>query len=212
MSKKSKIISIILIIIFIIAIVLTGIRGLNVDLNYAEGVSVLFDMGKQFNTNDVESVAREVWPDGQIIVQKVEVYDETVLIKVSSVNDEQLQSLADKINEKYGLELELADLAVQYNSNVQIRDIVSPYIVPILISTALIVLYYSIRFRGVKEILDLLIKQIFAAGILFSIYAITRLPIDVFTMPIGMLVFAGVTIYVTIKYENAKLNIMKMPN
>ena len=205
MSKKSKIISIILIIIFIIAIVLTGIRGLNVDLNYSEGVSILFNLNQQFNTKDIEGLAREIWPDGQIIVQKVEVYDETALIKVSSVNDENLQSLVDKVNEKYGLELQLSDITVQYNSNVQIRDIVSPYIVPMLITTALIVLYYSIRFRGVKEILDLLIKIIFAEGILYSIYAITRLPIDVLTMPIGMLVFAGVTIYVTIKHEKGKL-------
>ncbi len=205
MSKKGKIISIILIIIFIIAIVLTGIRGLNVDLNYAEGVSVLFDINDQFNTKDIENIAREVWPDGQIIVQKVEVYDETALIKVSSVNDEQLQSLADKINEKYGLELQISDLTVQYNSNVQIRDIVAPYVVPMLIATALIVVYYSIRFRGVREILDLLIKLIFAEGILYSIYAITRLPIDVLTMPIGMIIFAGVTIYITLKHESGKL-------
>jgi len=205
MSKKSKIISIILIIIFIIAIVLTGIRGLNVDLNYSEGVSILFNLNQQFNTKDIESLAREVWPDGQIIVQKVEVYDETALIKVSSVNDENLQSLVDKVNEKYGLELQLSDISVQYNSNVQIRDIVSPYIVPMLITTALIVLYYSIRFRGVKEILDLLIKLIFAEGILYSIYAIVRLPIDALTMPIGMLVFAGTTIYVTIKHEKGKI-------
>ena len=207
MSKKSKIISIILIIIFIIAIVLTGIRGLNVDLNYSEGVSILFNLNQQFNTKDIESLAREIWPDGQIIVQKVEVYDETALIKVSSVNDEQLTNLVNKINEKYGLELEQADITVEYNSNVQIRDIVRPYIVPMLITTALIVLYYSIRFRGVKEILDLLIKLIFAEGILYSIYAITRLPIDVLTMPIGMLVFAGITIYVTIKHEKGKLKI-----
>lgn len=205
MSKKSKIISIILIIIFIIAIVLTGIRGLNVDLNYSEGVSILFNLNQQFNTKDIEGLAREIWPDGQIIVQKVEVYDETALIKVSSVNDENLQSLIDKVNEKYGLELQLSDISVQYNSNVQIRDIVSPYIVPMLITTAIIVLYYSIRFRGVKEILDLLIKLIFAEGILYSIYAIARLPIDVLTMPIGMLVFAGVTIYVSIKHEKGKL-------
>lgn len=205
MSKKSKIISIILIIIFIIAIVLTGIRGLNVDLNYSEGVSILFNLNQQFNTKDIEGLAREIWPDGQIIVQKVEVYDETALIKVSSVNDENLQSLIDKVNEKYGLELQLSDISVQYNSNVQIRDIVSPYIVPMLITTALIVLYYSIRFRGVKEILDLLIKLIFAEGILYSIYAIVRLPIDALTMPIGMLVFAGTTIYVTIKHEKGKI-------
>ena len=205
MSKKSKIISIILVIIFIIAIVLTGIRGLNVDLNYSEGISILFNLDQQFNTKDIEKLAREIWPDGQIIVQKVEVYDETALIKVSSINDEQLTNLVSKINEKYGLELEQSDFTVQYNSNVQIRDIVKPYIVPMIITTALIVLYYSIRFRGVKEILDLLIKLIFAEGILYSIYAIARLPIDVLTMPIGMLVFAGVTIYVTIKHEKGKL-------
>lgn len=205
MSKKNKIISIILIIIFIIAIVITGIKGLNVDLNYAQGASILFNLNQQFNTEDIENIAREVWPDGQIIVQKVEVYDETALIKVSEVNDDQLTNLANKINEKYGLELTSEDLTVQYNSNVQLRDVVSPYIVPMLIATALIVVYYSIRFRGVKEILDLLIKLIFAEGILFSIYAITRLPIDVLTMPIGMLVFAGVTIYVTVKHENGKL-------
>ena len=205
MSKKMKIISILLIIIFIIAIVLTGIRGLNVDLNYAEGVSILFDMKQQFNTADVENIAREVWPKGQIIVQKVEVYDETVLIKVSKVNDEELSNLVNKINEKYGLELTSEDLAVQYNSNVKIRDIVSPYIVPMLITTALIIVYYSIRYRGVKEILDLLVKLIFAEGIIYSIYAITRLPINVLTMPIGMLVFAGVTIYVTVKKKKGKL-------
>ena len=206
MSKKSKILIIVLIIIFIIAIVLTGIRGLNVDLNYAEGVSIIFDLDQQFNTDDVKSIAREVWPDGQIIVQKVEVYNESVLIKVSSVNEEQIESLVTKINEKYSLELTSADITVQYNSNVQIRDIISPYVVPLIIATALIVVYYSIRFRGVKEIVELLVKLIFAEGIVYSIYAITRLPIDVLTMPIVMIVYAGVTIYVTVKNEKGKVS------
>ena len=206
MSKKSKILIIVLIIIFIIAIVLTGIRGLNVDLNYAEGVSIIFDLDQQFNTDDVKSIAREVWQDGQIIVQKVEVYNESVLIKVSSVNEEQIESLVTKINEKYSLELTSADISVQYNSNVQIRDIISPYVVPLIIATALIVVYYSIRFRGVKEIVELLVKLIFAEGIVYSIYAITRLPIDVLTMPIVMLVYAGVTIYVTVKNEKGKVS------
>ena len=206
MSKKSKILIIVLIIIFIIAIVLTGIRGLNVDLNYAEGVSIIFDLDQQFNTDDVKSIAREVWQDGQIIVQKVEVYNESVLIKVSSVNEEQIESLVTKINEKYSLELTSADISVQYNSNVQIRDIISPYVVPLIIATALIVVYYSIRFRGVKEIVELLVKLIFAEGIVYSIYAITSLPIDVLTMPIVMIVYSGVTIYVTVKNEKGKVS------
>lgn len=129
-----------------------------------------------------------------------------MLIKVSSVNEEQIESLVTKINEKYSLELTSADIAVQYNSNVQIRDIISPYVVPLIIATALIVVYYSIRFRGVKEIVELLVKLIFAEGIVYSIYAITRLPIDVLTMPIVMIVYAGVTIYVTVKNEKGKVS------
>lgn len=201
MSKKSKILCVILVIIFIAAIISTAIRGLNVSMEYAEGTSIVFDLGKQYDKKDIKQIAKEIWPNESIFVQKVEVYDESVLIKVSQVNDEQLDNLATKINEKYGLELKKENFTILYNSNNKIRDIVKPYIIPLIIATALIVVYYSIRFKGVKEILEFLLSLVAVEGIIYSIYALAMLPINIITMPIVMIAYGLVTIFVTLKNE-----------
>lgn len=201
MSKKSKILCVILVIIFIAAIISTAIRGLNVSMEYAEGTSIVFDLGKQYDKKDIKQIAKEIWTNQSIFVQKVEVYDESVLIKVSQVNDEQLDNLATKINEKYGLELKKENFTILYNSNNKIRDIVKPYIIPLIIATALIVVYYSIRFKGVKEILEFLLSLVAVEGIIYSIYALAMLPINIITMPIVMIAYGLVTIFVTLKNE-----------
>lgn len=201
MSKKSKILCVILVIIFIAAIISTAIRGLNVSMEYAEGTSIVFDLGKQYDKKDIKQIAKEIWPNESIFVQKVEVYDESVLIKVSQVNDEQLDNLATKINEKYELELKKENFTILYNSNNKIRDIVKPYIIPLIIATALIVVYYSIRFKGIKEILEFLLSLVAVEGIIYSIYALAMLPINIMTMPIVMIAYGLVTIFVTLKNE-----------
>ena len=91
-----------------------------------------------------------------------------------------------------------------YNANVRLRDIITPYIIPLIIATGLIVVYYSIRFRGVREILELLLKLVLTEGIIYSVYALTRLPVNSFTIPIGMLAYIGIVLWVTIKSEKNK--------
>lgn len=201
MSKKNKILCVVLVIIFITAIIITGILGLNVGKEYTAGTSITFEIGKQFDNKDVKNLAKEIWKNEEIIVQKVEIYEESVLIKVSEVSEEQLQELANKINEKYELELTTEDLVLVYNSNVKLRDIISPYIIPLIIATGLIVVYYSIRFKGVREILELLLKLVCTEGIIYSIYALTRLPVNFLTMPIGMIVYMAVIIWTTMRCE-----------
>ena len=204
MSKKSKILCVILAVIFIAAIISTAIRGLRVDINYSEGVTMVVDLGKEFDTKDVRDIAKEIWSGKDVLVQKVEVYDESVSVKVPEVNEEQINNFVTKINEKYQLELTSADVSVLYNSNERLRNIVRPYIIPLIIATALIVVYYSIRFKGVKEILNLLLTLIAVEGIIYSIHALLLLPINVFTMPVVMIAYAGVVIGVTIKSETKK--------
>lgn len=204
MSKKSKILCVILAVIFIAAIISTAIRGLRVDINYSEGVTMVVDLGKEFDTKDVRDIAKEIWSGKDVLVQKVEVYDESVSVKVPEVNEEQINNFVTKINEKYQLELTSADVSVLYNSNERLRNIVRPYIIPLIIATALIVVYYSIRFKGVKEILNLLLTLIAVEGIIYSIHALLLLPINVFTMPVVMIAYAGVVIGVTIKNETKK--------
>lgn len=204
MSKKSKILCVILAVIFIAAIISTAIRGLKVDINYSEGVTMVLDIGKEFETKDVRDIAKEIWSGKDVLVQKVEVYDESVSVKVPELNEEQINNFVTKINEKYQLELTSADVSVLYNSNERLRNIVRPYIIPLIIATALIVVYYSIRFKGVKEILNLLLILIAVEGIIYSIHALLLLPINVFTMPVVMIAYAGVVIGITIKSETKK--------
>ena len=204
MSKKSKILCVILAVIFIAAIISTAIRGLKVDINYSEGVTMVLDIGKEFETKDVRDIAKEIWSGKDVLVQKVEVYDESVSVKVPELNEEQINNFVTKINEKYQLELTSADVSVLYNSNERLRNIVRPYVIPLIIATALIVVYYSIRFKGVKEILNLLLTLIAVEGIIYSIHALLLLPINVFTMPVVMIAYAGVVIGVTIKSETKK--------
>ena len=204
MSKKSKILCVILAVIFIAAIISTAIRGLRVDINYSEGVTMVVDLGKEFDTKDVKDIAKEIWSGKDVLVQKVEVYDESVSVKVPELNEEQINNFVTKINEKYQLELTSADVSVLYNSNERLRNIVRPYVIPLIIATALIVVYYSIRFKGVKEILNLLLTLIAVEGIIYSIHALLLLPINVFTMPVVMIAYAGVVIGVTIKSETKK--------
>lgn len=204
MSKRNKIICSVLVIIFMIAIVVTGVIGLNVGTEYTGGTTITFDLKKQYKSNEISDIAKEIWNKEQILIQKVEVYKESVAIKVSSVNDEQLENLANKINEKYEVELKKEDLHVTYNANVRLRDIITPYIIPLIIATGLIVVYYSIRFRGVREILELLLKLVLTEGIIYSVYALTRLPVNSFTIPIGMLAYIGIVLWVTIKAEKEK--------
>lgn len=204
MSKKSKILCVILAVIFIAAIISTAIRGLKVDINYSEGVTMVLDIRKEFETKDVRDIAKEIWSGKDVLVQKVEVYDESVSVKVPELNEEQINNFVTKINEKYQLELTSADVSVLYNSNERLRNIVRPYIIPLIIATALIVVYYSIRFKGVKEILNLLLILIAVEGIIYSIHALLLLPINVFTMPVVMIAYAGVVIGITIKSETKK--------
>lgn len=206
MSKRNKIICIILVIIFIAAIIVTGVKGLNVDINYAEGTSIVFDIGKQFELSDIENMVDDIWEGDSSVVQKVEIYDESVLIKLRNFTDEQLDNLANKLNEKYDLGFTRNDFTILYNSNLKLREVIKPYVIPLIITTALIVVYYSIRYRGVKEILELLLTLIASEGIIYSIYALLRLPVNIWTMPIAMIVYAGAIIYVTIKHEDAFKN------
>ena len=204
MSKKSKIICIILVIIFIASIITTGIIGLNVGVEYLGGTSITIDLKKEYESKDIKNIVKEVWKNESVLVQKVEVYNESVSIKVSNASDEQLEELINKVNEKYELELTKNDLIIFYNSNVKLRDIVLPYIIPMIITTGLIVVYYSIRFRGIKEILELLLKLVGLEGMIYSIYALIRIPINHLTMPIAIIAYIAVVIWVTLKSENSE--------
>ena len=199
---KKKTLYIVVAIIFIIALILTATIGLRVDLNYAEGYTITFTVGKEIKAEEIENIAKEVFSDNKLIVQEVELFKDSALIKLKdNITDGQLSNLCTKINEKYEVELETADFEVTHIPNTKLRNVLEPYIIPLGLSTLLIVGYYAIRFKGVKKMIGLLETMIIVEGLFYSLYAICRIPVNELTMPIALVLYTLVIIVYSLKCE-----------
>lgn len=207
-----KIAQIILICLVLAGIIVIATLGFNVGVRYGENTQININIGKEFDSKDIRNIAKEVFGNQSVIVEHVEIYKDVVQITVKGATDEQIAELNNKINEKYELSNDLSnadDVLVARNANTRLRDLVMPYILPISISAAIIVIYEVIRFRklGVWKVLYEAILAIIAPqAVLFSIYAIARIPVNRLTAAISIAlymlsVFKGIEIFLEQKQE-----------
>ena len=204
MSKKSKIIIAIIAVIIIAGIAITATIGLNFDLRYQESKSIQLYLEKDFNISDIKQITDEVMPGEKVIIQKVEVYEDTVNITAKDITDEQKQSLIDKVNEKYGTELSAVSIAVESIPNTRGRDIIKPYIAPFVIATLIILLYMAIRYRKlgvIKALVKTVVVSVVAQATLLSVMAITRIPIGIVTIPLVITVYLLTLVGLTTYFE-----------
>ena len=203
MKKKILyIIFIIICIICIIDIVITVSKGLNVGLYYGEGYNITFTESN-INLKDIRSIAKDVFGK-EFVVQKVEFFNDSCMIKVKNVNDDQINNLCTKLNEKYSSELKSSDIKIEHISNVRIRNIVEPYIIPSILSLLIILGYYAMRFRGASEMFGLVKTMIICDVLLYSVYAIGRLPVNVLTMPMSIVIYVLVVLGYILYSEKQK--------
>lgn len=180
LSGTKKILLLGLILIIVAGIVVVALKGVNVSLLFEQHESVNLIIGKEVNIKDINDMCKEVFKDKKVIVRKVELFDDAVNINVESMTDEEKQSVIEKVNEKYGTEFSAETISVKSNPKVRIRDIVRPYIVPLVISIIAIVAYMVIRFRKMSS-LKLLGKIaaiiILTEATVISIVTIVRIPV-----------------------------------
>ena len=209
--KKKNLIGILLGIIIIIGIILTATMGLNLDLMYSNHKSIDVNLQKQFENEDVYKIAKEVFENQKVKVQKVELYEDMVSIIVKDATDEQLENLNTKLNEKYELENTKDDMVITNVPSVEISDLVKPYILPVSISFIVIivylVIYMSINHRVnrklsiLKEISKAILTIIGIELLYLSVFAITRLEVNYTTLPIGIIIYAFTTILILMNLE-----------
>ena len=105
---NKKIIYGILALIVLVGVVLVVTIGLKLDMKNDANTKIYVYIGKEFDNNDIEQIAKETFETDTAIVQKVEIYNEMALITIKEQNteniNEKIESLNSKINEKYGLE------------------------------------------------------------------------------------------------------------
>ena len=206
----------ILIAIIIAGGIVVGVNGFNKSVQYKRNVKIYVKIGQEFENKDMMNIAKEVFPDESVIVQKVELYNDMVSFTLEEKSDEELQpkleELNNKINEKYELENTVDDISVTHNPKVRLYDIAKTYVVPIGICTLLVFIYAMIRFRklGVFRTLGKYIVGVIGTEAVYvGLLAITRYPIDAYVIPVGLFIYAISILVVTVKREN-KLKKLQM--
>lgn len=203
---KNKMISYIVIAL----IILVGIAAifafkLNFTLMYSEHTTINVYLGKAYNLQDVKPIVEETLGKQETIYQEIETFGDSLAITVKDITDEQISNLESKLKEKY--EIASTETILQTNKigHIRGRDIVKPYIVPMLIATIVVLLYAGIRYiklGTIKVVLTLLLRLVVLEALLLSVIAICRIPIGIYTMPVAILVYMGVILFTTISYEN----------
>ena len=202
---KSKQLKIILIALVIIAgIVMIAVKGFNFDLKYQDTQRVELYLKTEFNISDIRQITDEVFGNQKVMIQKVEVFEDSVSITTTSISDEQKSNLITKINEKYGTEITAEDTTVENIGHTRGRDIIKPYIVPFAIAAIVVLIYLGIRYYKLS-IAKVIAKSIgimaLAQILLFSVMAITRIPIGRLTIPMVILVYLLTLFGITTKFE-----------
>lgn len=180
LSGNKKIVLLGVILLIIAGIVVVALKGINVSLVFQQHESISLLIGKQININEIQEICNEVFKNKKVVLKKVELFDDSVSIIAQSITDEEKSNLIQKVNEKYSTEFKVEDITIEKISNVRVRDMVRPYILPIIISTVLIIIYMVIIFKNQKFVK--IIGKIFGIILLTelalaSIIAISRIPL-----------------------------------
>lgn len=207
-----KVIQILLICLIIAGIVVISTVGFNVGLKYSEHKEISINISKEFNVSDIRNITKEVFGNKPVIIQQVELYKDMVQISVKEASEEQVSSLNDKINEKYGLENAISDVKVVDIPNVRLRNVIKPYILPVSIVSVLTIIFAMIVYRklGVWKVLYATAMAIVAPqAILSSLYAVTRIPINRIATIVAISVFALSITMIILKFNITKQKLFK---
>lgn len=176
-NKKIGLLALILLVIAGLVVVI--LRGFNVSLMSRQHESLDIVLGKTFDVRDVREICDKVFPDKKYVVRVIEVFKDAVEVNVESATDEEKQNLINELNTKYELALTVEDITVRVSSNVRIRDMIIPYIIPVMVSMVLITVYFILRFRkmnALKLLGNFYGFILISLAIFASVVAIARIP------------------------------------
>ena len=204
-QKSTKILVILIALILIVGAIMIGVKGLAFELKYQNGKQVEIDLGKEFDIKDMQAITNEVFGKQAVLIEQIEVYKDAANIITTDITEEQKADLVTKINEKYGTELSADNITIEEHSKIRGRDLIKPYIAPFAISTAIILVYFMIRYYKLNS-LKVLLKSagiiVLAQLVLLGIMAITRMQIGELTIPFVLVVYVLSLLISTKKFDD----------
>lgn len=212
MEKKNnkKIIVLGMILLIVAGIIVVSLKGFNVALLFGKHEAVELKIGKKVDFSAVEEICKETFQNQNYVIKELELFGDSVQVNVQSITDEEKENFIAKINEKFETAKTVEDLNIYSIPNRRIRDVLNVYAKPMVISFGISLVYMLIRFRkleSLKVVSDVLVKVILTEAILFSLIAITRVPVSDLIINGTMVVAAFVLIYCFIVNEKKLQNI-----
>ncbi|MBQ4517205.1 MAG: protein translocase subunit SecF [Clostridia bacterium] len=164
-----------LVIVLIGAIMFGVCGGFAQDVDFAGGMTMYVEMGKDINLDELNKLVIEATPDG--VNPTSQKSDGTqVVIKTTPISTEEREALQNAILEKY----ELEDSAILQVDNVDAtvgNELKAQALKATLIAAVLMLIYITIRFEmrtGLAAVICLLHDIL----IMLSVYVIFRIPVN----------------------------------
>ena len=204
LTKNKKIVYGIIAVIILVGVIVACIFKFNFSLMYKEHTRIILYIGKEYKVSDINKIAKEVFENKKIQCEKVEIYNDTPVINVENATDEQLEELKQKVAQKYEIEDTQNLIQTTKISNIRGRDIIKPYIMPVIISTIITIAYIAIRYKklgSINIIIDFILKILVSETVYLSLLAILRISIGSYTMPIAILLYIVTTILSMYMYQ-----------
>ena len=202
-NNIKKVIIVVMAVIIIAGLIMICVKGYNYSLLYSKTQRMNIYMTQDFSINEIEEIANEVLGKNNSKVQLGNTFGTVASIISKEITEEQENSIIEKINEKYEIEIDKdSDVVLTSIPQANAWDLVVRYISPLIITTIIVLVYFIIRFKSQGVINYLVIpvlSLILVSALYISIIALTRIPVNEFFAIFGILIYFLTVILNTIK-------------
>lgn len=206
--KNKKIIYGILFAIIIIGIIVASILKFNYSIDYEDAKKLNIYISKQVNIEDIESIVSDIFGTRNK-VEYVETFKDMVLVTIPNIYTEEQETelkneLVNRINNKYETDINSEDVKFEVLPHFRGRDFIKRYVKPIIITAIIILVYFGIRYNklgSLKVAFSTILNMALVESAYISLIAITRIEINKFTVPFGMLIAVITLVIITNNYE-----------
>lgn len=175
---KSKTAFIIAAVVLVLGILSMIIRGFNFDVDFAGGVEITANIGKDASKeeiNAIQDLVKEATGEDASSVAKSSANNQQVIIKTKELADDLHNKLIESLSEKYGLTSE--DINQQSVGSTVSGEIKKTAILSALVAVALILVYITFRFQFTSGLSSIacLAFNIFT---MLSFYSLLQIPLN----------------------------------
>lgn len=194
--------------IILIATIIAGLIiifgvGFHFDILTGAHEQIQVNVGKEFKNNDIKQITSEVL-GRSVEVQKTGDFEDQAVISAQIIEDEKVEEIVNKINEKYEKEIDASSIVINDIPAAKLTDLLTPYIWSFVVATVLILVYLAIRYKkqGSLKVIGKTIACLAIVELLvFSLIALIRIPVGQNIPAIVFTIYALSILATTRKFE-----------